>query len=172
MLAAFPALAGVLSPLQTYNKAQPLRIIPKRYRYLEAEHTTSAIHSQKTSLLPINKIWAFSWGGMILRETLTLLCNNSHQHEQNGRENTQPPALRIKRHSCRETNQVQRDWPSSNCRQVGHQVALYHPPWLVIQVAKSLSTGPINRLSIHVWRAFSYLMQVQAWREYERALPL
>lgn len=55
-----PGLAGVLSPLQTYNKAQPLRIIHKRYRYLEAEHTTSAIHSQNTSLLPINKIWAFS----------------------------------------------------------------------------------------------------------------
>ncbi|PXH62910.1 hypothetical protein DMT41_07525 [Klebsiella variicola] len=46
MLAAFLGLTGVLSPLQTYNKAQPLRISQKRYWYLEEEHTTSAIHSQ------------------------------------------------------------------------------------------------------------------------------
>ncbi|HBY1013346.1 hypothetical protein DD570_22455 [Klebsiella pneumoniae] len=33
-------------------------------------------------------------------------------------------------------------------------------PLARIQVAKSLSTGPINRLSIHFLRAFSSLMQV------------
>lgn len=106
---AFSGLAADLSTPQAYNKAQPLRISPKMYRYLEAEHTTSAIHSQNTSnlpiyrqntpFLPIDKIWAFSWGGMILRETLTLPCSNSYQHEQNDEGNTQPPAPRIECHS-------------------------------------------------------------------------
>ncbi|MGG9163247.1 hypothetical protein ACQ9E5_08505, partial [Klebsiella quasipneumoniae] len=48
------------------------------------------IHRQNTSLLPINKIWAFSWGGMILRETLTLPRSNGHQHEQNNEDYAQP----------------------------------------------------------------------------------
>nr|DAG55730.1 MAG TPA: hypothetical protein [Caudoviricetes sp.] len=68
---------------------------------------------------------------MILRETLTLPYSNSHQHERNDREKTRPPALRIERHSCRETNQGQRDWPDSNCRQVEHdKVVFYHDPSL------------------------------------------
>ncbi len=104
MLAAFLGLTGVLSPLQTYNKAQPLRISQKRYWYLEEEHTTSAIHSQNTPFLPINKIWAFSWGGLILHVMLKLPRSNGDQHEQNYEGNTQPLRPRIECLSSRKTN--------------------------------------------------------------------
>ncbi|MFR4187612.1 MAG: hypothetical protein ACLT24_26470, partial [Klebsiella sp.] len=59
---------------------------------------------QNTPFLPINKIWAFSWGGMILHVMLKLLRSNGDQHEQNDEDNAHPPAPCKECHSCRETN--------------------------------------------------------------------
>ncbi|WP_220455241.1 hypothetical protein, partial [Klebsiella pneumoniae] len=50
---------------------------------------------QNTPFLPINKIWAFSWGGMVLHVAFKLPRSGGHQHEQNSKDSAHHPASRI-----------------------------------------------------------------------------
>ncbi|HGF0148921.1 TPA: hypothetical protein ACGBUC_002982, partial [Klebsiella variicola] len=45
---------------------------------------------QNTPFLPINKIWAFSLGRMILHVAFKLPRSDGRQHEQNDEDYTQP----------------------------------------------------------------------------------